>query len=202
MTEWIALLLIGSLSAVAPITMYDDEQPRSPRLPLAPLERRGYAYLSDFVIIWLFSSLAQGWLRLLIFLVGWFALRVVLVSANQGQSLGGWAFDLRVIHLRMRRLPGILELSQREGILGGASYLAMVGLDINFTNGVSFLLLVAPLFGDLIWAIAQDGLNQAFHDRIAGTVVLTSRRGFSLDLRLKRFWYSLKKQWDANQRRR
>lgn len=202
MTQWGELLLISYPSCASPIPMYDEEQPRAPRLPLAPLERRGYAYLLDFVIIWLFSSLAQGGVRLLIFAAGWFALRVVLVSANQGQSLGGWAFDLRVIHLKMRRLPGILELSQREGILGGASYLAMVGLNINFANGVSFLLLVAPLFGDLIWAIAKDGLSQAFHDRVAGTVVLTSKRGFSLDLRAKRFWYSLKQQWDARQKRR
>ncbi|WLT38419.1 hypothetical protein NON20_00295 [Synechocystis sp. B12] len=68
--------------------MYDDDQRRDRRLPLAPLERRGYGYLLDFVVIWLFSSLATGWVQLLIFLVGWFALRVVLVSANQGQSLG------------------------------------------------------------------------------------------------------------------
>lgn len=184
------------------LIMYDDDQRRDRRLPLAPLERRGYGYLLDFVVIWLFSSLTAGWVQLLIFVGGWFTLRVILVSANQGQSLGGWAFDTRVVHLKMKRLPGILELSQREGILGVASYLAMVGLNINFANGVSFLLLVAPLFGDLIWAIAEDGLGQAFHDRIAGTVVLSSRRGFSLDLRLKKFWFDLKKQWDSRQRKR
>lgn len=190
-------------SAIAKrISMYDDDQPQRPRLPLAPLERRGYAYLLDFVVIWLFSALAQGWVRLLIFALGWFFLRIVMVSVNQGQSLGGWAFDLRVLHLKLRRLPGILELGQREGILGAASYLAMVGLNINFANGISFLLLVAPLVGDLVWAIGDGELGQAFHDRIAGTVVLASRRGFSLDLRLKRFWLSLKKQWASQRKRR
>jgi hypothetical protein len=106
-----------------------------------------------------------------------------------------------VINLRLRRLPGILELSQREGILGGASYLAMMGLNINFRNGVTFLLLIAPLVADFALAIAEDNLNQAFHDRVAGTVVLSSKRGFSLDLRLKRIWLDLKRQWATRQRR-
>jgi hypothetical protein len=106
-----------------------------------------------------------------------------------------------VINLRLRRLPGILELSKREGILGGASYLAMLGLNVNFRNGITFLLLVAPLAADCALAIAEDGLNQAFHDRIAGTVVLSSKRGFSLDLRIKRFWLELKRKWATRQRR-
>jgi uncharacterized RDD family membrane protein YckC len=181
--------------------MYAQDPPAPPRIPLAPLERRAYAYLLDFVTIWLFSSLASGLVQFVIFVVGWVSLRIVVVSANQGQSLGGWAFDLKVINLRLRRLPGILELSQREGILGGASYLAMMGLNINFRNGVTFLLLIAPLVADFALAIAEDSLNQAFHDRVAGTVVLSSKRGFSLDLRLKRIWLDLKRQWATRQRR-
>ncbi|MEB3160541.1 MAG: RDD family protein [Synechocystis sp.] len=181
--------------------MYADDSPFPPRIPRAPLERRAYAYLLDFVTIWLFSSLANGFVQLLIFAVGWVGLRIILVSANQGQSLGGWAFDLKVINLRLRRLPGILELSKREGILGGASYLAMLGLNVNFRNGITFLLLVAPLAADCALAIAEEGLNQAFHDRIAGTVVLASRRGFSLDLRIKGFWRDLKRKWTTRQRR-
>ncbi|MEB3227304.1 MAG: RDD family protein [Synechocystis sp.] len=181
--------------------MYPEDSPPPPRIPRAPLERRAYAYLLDFVTIWLFSSLANGFVQFLIFGIGWIGLRIILVSANQGQSLGGWAFDLKVVHLQRRRLPGILELSQREGILGGASYLAMLGLNINFRNGVTFLLLIAPLMADCALAIAEDGLNQAFHDRLAGTVVLSSKRGFSLDLRLKRLWINLKRQWATRQRR-
>jgi len=181
--------------------MYVEDSPSPPRIPRAPLERRAYAYLLDFVTIWLFSSLASGWVQLLIFGLGWIGLRIILVSANQGQSLGGWAFDLKVINLRWRRLPGILELSQREGILGGASYLAMIGLNINFRNGVTFLLLIAPLVADCALAIAEEGLSQAFHDRVAGTIVLSSKRGFSLDLRIKRLWLDLKRQWGTRKRR-
>ncbi|MEY2983483.1 MAG: hypothetical protein RLZZ568_100 [Cyanobacteriota bacterium] len=195
MAEW-------SRSAVPspPLTMYVEDSPSPPRLPRAPLERRAYAYLLDFVTIWLFSSLATGLVQLLIFGIGWIGVRIILVSANQGQSLGGWAFDLKVINWQLRRLAGIVELSKREGILGGASYLAMVGLNINFRNGVTFLLLIAPLVADCALAIAEDGLNQAFHDRVAGTVVLASKRGFSLDLRIKRLWLALKQRWLPRQR--
>lgn len=179
--------------------MYPDDQPAPTRIPRAPLERRAYAYLLDFVVVWLLSSFATGVAQLLIFAIGWIGLRMILVSANQGQSLGKWAFDLKVINLRWRRLPGLLELSKREGILGIASYLAMIGLNINFRNGVSLLLLLAPLVADCALAIAEDNYNQAFHDRVAGTIVLASKRGFSLDLRFKRWWIEFKR-WQATRR--
>jgi len=43
--------------------------------------------------------------------------------------------------------------------------------------------------------------NQAFHDRDAGTVNIRSKRGFSLDLLLKRWWYEAKTKWQEKQRR-
>ena len=172
-----------------------------PRFPHAPLERRAYAYLLDFVLVWLLSSLAGGILEFVIFTAAWFGLRVVVPSVNQGQSLGTWAFDLKVINLRFRRLPGLLELSKREGILGLASFLAMVGFNINFRNGISFLLFIAPLAADCGFALTEDGFKQAFHDRIAETVVIASRRGFSLDLRAKQFVRTLQTQWQNRQRR-
>ncbi len=182
--------------------MSDQDRPVPFRFPRAPLERRAYAFLLDFLTVWLFSSLASGLLQFLIFAAGWFGLRVLLTSANQGQSLGGWAFDLKVINLKLRRLPGLLELSKREGILGIASFLAMVGLNINFRNGISFLLLIAPLLADCGFALAEDDLNQAFHDRVAETLVISSKRGFSLDIRCKQFWRTLQEKWQTRQRRR
>jgi hypothetical protein len=41
-------------------------------------------------------------------------------------------------------------------------------------------------------AIGDEQLNRAFHDRIGGTIVIPTRRGFSLDLRLRRLWYQVK----------
>ena len=113
--------------------MYSDPSPER-RFPKVPLERRAYAFLLDFISIWLLSSFSEGFLQAIIFLGCWFALRVVLVERNQGQSLGSWAFDMKVIDLRLKRVPGIVELSKREGILGAASFLAMLGLNINFMN--------------------------------------------------------------------
>ncbi|MFM6077685.1 MAG: RDD family protein, partial [Dolichospermum sp.] len=108
--------------------MYDETP--TPRIPLVPLDRRAYAYLLDFVAVWLLSSFVTGWGQLFVFLGIWWGWRVVTVEVNQGQSVGHWAFDMKVIDWRSRRIPGILELTKREGLLGGASWLAMVGLNI------------------------------------------------------------------------
>jgi uncharacterized RDD family membrane protein YckC len=124
--------------------MYSDPSPEK-RFPKVPLDRRAYAFLLDFVLIWILSSFSAGFLQAIIFFGCWFGLRVVLVERNQGQSLGSWAFDMKVIDLRLRRVPGIVELSKREGILGTASLLAMWGLNINFMNAISMILLIAPL---------------------------------------------------------
>jgi hypothetical protein len=42
-----------------------------------------------------------------------------------------------------------------------------------------------PLGVDCGWAFAEANWRQAFHDQIAGTVMIQSRRGYSLDLKLK-----------------
>lgn len=167
--------------------------------PRAPLERRAYAFLLDFTSVWIFSSLATGVVQAFVFLALWWGLRVVVVQANQGQSLGTWAFDLKVVELKLRRLPRVLTLTKREGVLGIAAYLAMAGLNINFLNAVSTLLLVAPLAADCGLALGDETFQQALHDRVAGTVIIRTKRGFSLDLRLKRLVYELRKQWRLRQ---
>jgi len=42
------------------------------------------------------------------------------------------------------------------------------------------------LVADCCSALADEEAQQAFHDRIARTIVIQTRRGFSLDLRLKK----------------
>lgn len=61
----------------------------------------------------------------------------------------------------------------------------MLGLSIGLANGISLLLLSAPLAADCGVALADQDVQQAFHDRVAQTIVIQTRRGFSLDLRLK-----------------
>ncbi len=185
--------------------MYSDYPklpPSSRQFPKVPLERRAYAFLLDFVSIWLLSSFFPGLAQGLVFIVSWLGLRVILVERNKGQSFGSWAFDLKVIDAKFNKIPGIAELAKREGILGGAALLAMIGLNINFRNALSMLLLTAPLLIDCGIALGDEELNQAFHDRIAQTLIIQARRGFSLDLRLKKGWFALKRNWQTRQRDR
>lgn len=168
--------------------MYDeyDEPDYRPvrRFPKVPLDRRFWAFFVDFLCAWIVSGLAGLALQWLIFLLAWFALRVAVVERNQGQSLGSWAFDIKVIDVSYR-IPEVVSLSKREGILGGLSMLAMYGLQINVANAISMLILISPLLACCLVAIADEEFNQAFHDRIAETYVIQTQRGFSLDLRIK-----------------
>lgn len=167
----------------------------SRRYPKVPIERRAAAFFIDFATVWFISSFFGIALQWLIFLVTWLILRVVIVEKNSGQSLGSWALDMKVIHARFNKIPDLLILTKREGILGIASLIAMIGLSINVSNGISMLLLISPLVVDCGMALADEELNQAFHDRIAETIVIQTRRGFSLDLRLKQLFNQIKRNF-------
>lgn len=156
------------------------------RFSKVPIDRRAYAFFLDFVTIWFVSLFFRGILQGLIFIICWLTLRVIFVEKNQGQSLGSWAFNMKVINVELSKIPGLIELSKREGILGIVALLAMIGLSMGFHNGLSMLLLTMPLLVDCGIVLGDQELNQAFHDRIAGTIVVQTNRGFSLDLRLKR----------------
>ena len=158
------------------------------RFPKVPIERRAAAFAIDFVSVWLVSSLVVGNLasRMLVFFFVWLVARVLVVARNQGQSLGRWALDMKVIDDHNdRKIPELLTLTKREGIIGFLSLLAMFGLSIGLVNGVSMLLLCAPLAVDWSTVMADTERRRAFHDRIAGTLIVQTRRGFSLDLRMK-----------------
>ncbi|MEA5535502.1 RDD family protein [Crocosphaera sp. XPORK-15E] len=174
---------------------YSNELPSTyRRFPKVPLERRAYAFLLDFLAVWFLSSFFQGFVQDLVFIAIWLILRVIIVEKNKGQSLGSWAFDLKVIDLRFSRIPGLKELTKREVILGFAALLAMIGLNINVRNGLSMLILITPLIIDCSIALGDENYGQAFHDRIAQTMVIQTERGFSLDLRLKQLWNIIKKK--------
>ncbi len=163
-------------------------EPVHKRFPKVPIERRAYAFLIDFIGVWLVSSLVGGNLALqvLVFLLLWLALRVVLVSSNLGQSPGRWAFDIKVLDAKYSKIPGLLALAKREGILGLGAILAIIGLRAALANPISLLLLIAPILADCGVALSDPDTQQAFHDRIAQTIVIQTRRGFSLDLRIKK----------------
>lgn len=156
------------------------------RFPKVPIERRAAAFAIDFVGVWLVSSFVTNILfQALVFMLLWLGLRVVLVSRNHGQSLGSWALDMKVLDAK-GRMPGLLTLAKREGLLGFCALLAKIGIGIGLTNGISLLLLISPLAVDCGVALGDAESQQAFHDRIAKTFIIQTRRGFSLDLRLKK----------------
>lgn len=155
------------------------------RFPRVPLWRRGVAFAIDFVAVWLVSSLlAPGVLFSLMFLLLWWLVRVVLVQRNHGQSPGRYALDMMAIDTRFTRVPDLLTLTKREGITGLGALWAAIGLNVISTNGAALVLFV-PLALDCCLAWTENS-QQAFHDRFAGTVVVGSRRGYSLDLKVKR----------------
>ncbi len=167
-------------------------KPTQTHFPKVPLKRRGMALLIDFLVVWLvslpFGTMTPGIqaAQILVFIITWLALRVVLVAKNQGQSLGRWALDMKVIDAELGRVPGLFELSKREGITGFCALLAMIGLGTALANSISLILLVSPLAADCGVAFADTDFRQAFHDRIGRTLIVASRRGFSLDLRVKK----------------
>lgn len=168
--------------------MYDeyDYKPTYGRYPRVPIDRRVAAFATDFLTVWFVSSFFGRGLQWLVFLLGWLAMRILLVDNNKGQSLGRWAFDVKVIDPRFNRIPDLLTLLKREGIIAIAAMLAMFGLQVNFKNGLSMLLLLTPLLVDCALAIVDEDFNQAFHDRAAQTMMIQTKRGFSLDLKAKK----------------
>lgn len=176
------------------------EKTRYRRYPKVPIERRVAAFGIDFVTVWFVSSFFVDALQWLIFIIGWFALRVILVDKNKGQSLGRYALDMKILDLRLNKVPTLLVLAKREGILCFVAMLAMFGLEINFINGLSMLLLVSPLLVDCCVAFADEQLAQAFHDRVAETIIIQTRRGFSLDLRLKKLYFEVKRNLQKMQK--
>ena len=162
------------------------------RFPRVPIERRMGAFAIDFVTVWFISSFfgkSGGWL---VFLISWLALRVFVADRNQGQSLGYYALDMKVIDYRYYRVPDLLTLGKREGILGFGAMLASIGLQ-NFANGLLLLFLATPLLVDCFLALFDEQLNRAFHDRVAETITIQTERGFSLDLRLKKLFVTIQR---------
>ena len=172
--------------------MYDDNELAKPeyrKYPKVPIDRRAWAFIVDFLSIWFISLFFASniFFQWLVFIPAWLISRVVIVEKNRGQSLGNWAFDIKIIDPRFNRIPELKNLAKREGMLAIGAALAIAGLQ-NFTSGLSLLLLLTPLAVDCSLALIDEETNLAGHDRISQTFLVQTERGFSLDLRLKKIF--------------
>lgn len=163
--------------------------------PKPEIIRRGMALGIDFLGTWLVSSLLGSsnlgiqFAQIFVFILTWLILRVLIVYNNQGQSLGRWAVNLKVLEVEngqiVGRIPELQALLQREGILCFSTLLLSIGLS-NIIANPTAILLVLPLAIDCGSALSDTQMRQALHDRYAKTVIVSSRRGYSLDLKVKR----------------
>ena len=161
------------------------------RFPRVQIWRRGIAFGIDFVIVWLLSSVLGGnlpgfqFVQVVVFVLAWWGVRVLAVYNNQGQSLGRYALDMKVLDAQLGRVPELQALSQREAVTGFGALLVAIALSNLATNAGAVLLLI-PLAIDLSSALSDTRRRQAIHDRMARTIIVSTRRGYSLDIKVKR----------------
>ncbi|QZZ20373.1 RDD family protein [Leptothermofonsia sichuanensis E412] len=167
--------------------MFDELEPPR-RYPRVPMDRRVAAFAVDFGLVSLFSLFGGSHLYIWFFMLLWLGLRVVVVEKNRGQSLGQWAFDIRVAELRYGSTPTLQAMLKREAIAGLGALLVFVGLvNLSPTNGFILIGLV-PLLVDCGFAFLDEVGRQALHDRVAHTMLVQTRRGYSLDIKLKKLF--------------
>lgn len=169
-----------------------------PNYPRVEFGRRITAFGIDFLIVWLVSSLLGTsslgiqFLQILVFAIAWLVLRVVVVYNNQGQSLGRYALDMRVLAVEGGRVPDLQTLLKREAIIGAGALLLAIALS-NIIRNPTAILLILPLAIDCGTAVSDTQLRQALHDRYARTIIVSARRGYSLDIKIKRMLETLQR---------
>lgn len=162
-----------------------EAQPR--RYVRVPFDRRIAAFAMDFGAVAMLSLFGGGGGYAVLFLLLWLGMRVFAVSMNQGQSLGRWAFDIKVVDPKHHAFPSLTALFKRELLTGVGSTLVVIGL-ANFSPANPWVLITPiPLLVDCGFAFADDAYRLAFHDQIARTMVVQTRRGYSLDLKIKQW---------------
>lgn len=162
-----------------------------PPFPKVQIWRRGCALFVDMLPLWLISSLFGD--NFFIDLLIWLGLRVLVVLKTQGQSLGRWAFDMRVVEERSGRVPEATALAKREILTGVGLILALNGVAKIDPFNAQYLMLLLPLAADCGIACFDPVRQQTFHDRVAGTFIVNSRRGYSLDLKIKKWVAQLRR---------
>ncbi|MTJ11135.1 RDD family protein [Anabaena sp. UHCC 0187] len=159
------------------------------------ITRRVLSFAVDFCGAWFLSSIVRNnqigiqFAQIFVFIFAWLIFRVIVVYNNQGQSLGRWAFDLKVLEVAngaiVNRIPQFQTLLLREGVICFSSLLLSIFLGNIILNPAAVVLLL-PLVIDGGAALSDTQMRQAFHDRFFRTIIISSQRGYSLDIKIKR----------------
>lgn len=151
-----------------------------------------------------------------LFIALWWLLRVAMVANNRGQSFGRLAMDIKLIEgqdlnwdeadqerfrRRSPRIPTLIDLTKREGILCGELLLGFISLDLIAQINPAALLTASPLIADYAVAYLDEDRRQSIHDRVIDSLVIQTRRGFSLHIKGRRWFEQLLDQSDRFMRK-
>ena len=167
------------------------ERVPSPHFPQVGFERRCMAFAIDFLGAWLVSSTLGSnntgiqILQILVFIIVWLIMRVIIPYNNHGQSLGRWAFDIQVLEAGAKRIPDLPSLLKREAIVGLGALMISIAIN-NIIRNPTAILLVLPLAIECSAALSDTQMRQTMHDRYGKTMIVSSQRGYSLDIKFKR----------------
>lgn len=165
-----------------------DFEPAYTRYALAPILPRGAAlgidllsctFLGQLIEAIAFTTINGGIVGYAIFTGLWFFFRVLVVNKSAGQSFGRWLMSLRTIDGEYGKTASISALFWRELLL-------LVSL-LFFINTATTTLVVftwLPLVADSLFAQVDNQKRQTFHDRLGGTIVIYTRKGFDLDRKI------------------
>jgi uncharacterized RDD family membrane protein YckC len=161
-------------------------EPAHNRLPLATVPLRIASFVLDFCACVFIGKLIEALLgineaNLWIFALVWAGDRILIAGNNQGQSLGRWLVSLKTVDMYYGRVSGMAELAKRELVV--SPFLAILLLASKSPTSAA-LFAVLPLVVDAAFAIADSRKVQTLHDRLGGTIVIFTRRGFQLNQKL------------------
>jgi len=164
-----------------------------PILPKVSIGRRAAAFCIDVSAVGL-PSLLLGTnfiVKAIIFVLLWLIMRVAIVRKNQGQSLGRWLLGMRVVDTKYQRTPAVQQLCKREALLGicTASYLVGLWANSHYNEYIDRpVMLLMPLQFDAMFASVSQSKRfpRALHDRLGQTIVVGTRRGYCLHLKVRR----------------
>ncbi|MDJ0674551.1 MAG: RDD family protein [Calothrix sp. MO_167.B42] len=153
--------------------------------------RRCMAFAMDFLGVWLVSSTLGSnntgiqIVPILVFTIAWLILRVIIPYNNHGQSFGRWAFNMQVLEVGDTRIPDLPSLFKRETAVGLGALMISIAIN-NIIRNPTAILLILPLAIECSAALSDTKMRQTMHDRYANTMIVSSQRGYSLDIKFKR----------------